>query len=57
MGKTINWIKENKPDRVILVDYPGFNLRLARESKKFPIPLIDFAVPKIQKHIYEYKKL
>ncbi len=33
MGKTINWIKKNKPERVILVDYPGFNLRLARESK------------------------
>ncbi len=28
-------IKENPPDVVILVDYPGFNLRLAEEIRKF----------------------
>ena len=47
MGKTINWIKENKPDRVILVDYPGFNLRLARESKKLGIPVTYFILPQV----------
>ena len=47
MGKTINWIKENKPDRVILVDYPGFNLRLARESKKLGVPVTYFILPQV----------
>tara|TARA_B110000014_G_scaffold24095_1_gene15287 strand:- start:5418 stop:6542 length:1125 start_codon:yes stop_codon:yes gene_type:complete len=45
MGKTINWIKENKPERIILVDYPGFNLRLARESRKLGIPVTYFILP------------
>ena len=30
-------IKESKPDAVILIDYPGFNLRLAKEIKKLKI--------------------
>ena len=28
--KTLNEIQESKPDAVVLIDYPGFNLRLAR---------------------------
>ena len=32
MGSTVNWLRENNPDRLILIDYPGFNLRLAREA-------------------------
>jgi lipid-A-disaccharide synthase len=28
--QTLNEIQESKPDAVILIDYPGFNLRLAR---------------------------
>lgn len=30
-------IKESKPDAVILIDYPGFNLRLAKAIKKLKI--------------------
>ncbi|MEM0967128.1 MAG: lipid-A-disaccharide synthase [Verrucomicrobiota bacterium] len=33
-AETINWIETHKPNVVCLVDYPGFNLRLARELKK-----------------------
>lgn len=29
------YIKQNNPDVVILVDYPGFNIRLAEEIRKF----------------------
>jgi lipid-A-disaccharide synthase len=47
MGKTINWIKENKPERIILVDYPGFNLRLAKESKRLGIPVTYFILPQV----------
>src|SRR5436190_24007831 len=28
--QTLNEIQESKPDAVVLIDYPGFNLRLAR---------------------------
>ena len=32
--ETIKEILENKPDAVVLIDYPGFNLRLARALRK-----------------------
>ncbi|MBU1862347.1 MAG: lipid-A-disaccharide synthase [Candidatus Omnitrophica bacterium] len=40
-------IKETRPDVVILVDYPGFNLRLAKEIKKLNIPVIYYISPQI----------
>lgn len=39
--------KEEKPDAAILVDYPGFNLRLAKELKKMGIPVIYFISPQV----------
>lgn len=36
-----------KPDLAILVDYPGFNLRLAEELKKRNIPIIYYISPQI----------
>ena len=35
MNKTIRQIKEINPDKIILVDYPGFNLRLSKKNKTF----------------------
>jgi lipid-A-disaccharide synthase len=32
--ETLNEIAESKPDAVVLIDYPGFNLRLARVLRK-----------------------
>lgn len=32
--QTLNEIQESKPDAVVLIDYPGFNLRLARSLRK-----------------------
>src|SRR5437762_10474680 len=32
--ETLDEIRESKPDAVILIDYPGFNLRLARALRK-----------------------
>jgi lipid-A-disaccharide synthase len=34
--ETIKEILESKPDAVVLIDYPGFNLRLARALRKQP---------------------
>ena len=32
--QTLTEIQENKPDAIVLIDYPGFNLRLARALRK-----------------------
>ena len=32
--QTLNEIHESKPDAVVLIDYPGFNLRLARALRR-----------------------
>jgi len=39
--------EEEKPDLAILVDYPGFNLRLAKELKERNIPVIYYISPQI----------
>jgi lipid-A-disaccharide synthase len=36
-SNTIEWIRKHKPKSVLLIDYPGFNLRLAKELKKIGI--------------------
>jgi lipid-A-disaccharide synthase len=40
-------IIENKPDVVILIDYPGFNLRIARFAKTMGINVFYYISPKI----------
>jgi lipid-A-disaccharide synthase len=40
-------IKEIKPDAVILIDYPGFNLKVARAVKKMGIPVIYYISPQL----------
>jgi lipid-A-disaccharide synthase len=32
--QTLNEIQQSKPDAIVLIDYPGFNLRLARALRK-----------------------
>ncbi|TYT73699.1 lipid-A-disaccharide synthase [Desulfobotulus mexicanus] len=36
-----------RPDLLILIDYPGFNLRLAQEAKKNHIPVLYYISPKV----------
>ncbi|MGM0529803.1 MAG: lipid-A-disaccharide synthase [Bacteroidota bacterium] len=40
-------ILNHKPDVLILIDYPGFNLRMARFAKKHNIPVYYYISPKI----------
>ncbi len=42
-----NQFKSNRPDLLILIDYPGFNLELARRAKKYNIPILYYISPKI----------
>lgn len=37
--------KDRKPDAVILVDYPGFHLHLAREAHRMGIPVLYYIAP------------
>ena len=39
MDKTLSSIKNIKPDKIILIDYPGFNLRLAKKIKKLKMDI------------------
>ena len=40
-------LKEERPDALILIDYPGFNLKLALYAKQLGIPVIFFNSPQI----------
>ena len=43
----VNKLLRDKPDLLILVDYPGFNLRLAKVAKKLGVRVLYFISPKI----------
>ncbi|HWM24078.1 MAG TPA: lipid-A-disaccharide synthase [Chthoniobacterales bacterium] len=47
--RALNEIASSKPDAVVLIDYPGFNLRLARTlRKKFPaLKIIYYISPQV----------
>ena len=40
-------IKDVHPDAIILIDYPGFNLRIAEYAKKLNIPVFWFIAPQV----------
>jgi len=40
-------LSEQHPDLVILVDYPGFNIRFAKEAKKRNIPVVYYISPQV----------
>jgi lipid-A-disaccharide synthase len=40
-------VEKRKPDAALLVDYPGFNLRLARELKKRGVKVLYYVCPQV----------
>lgn len=40
-------LSREKPDLLILVDYPGFNLKLAKKAHKLGIPVLYYISPKV----------
>ena len=44
---TLKKIAEIKPDRIILIDYPGFNLRMAKKCARLSIPITYFILPQL----------
>ncbi|MFH1046390.1 MAG: lipid-A-disaccharide synthase [Candidatus Omnitrophota bacterium] len=45
--RLLAYIEETQPDAVILIDYPGFNLKLAQELKKRKFRVIYYISPQI----------
>jgi len=45
MNETIAAITKIRPDHIILIDYPGFNLRLAKKIAHLKIPVSYFILP------------
>ncbi len=48
-AEALNNIAQQKPDAVVLIDYPGFNLRLAKalRSRKYPGKIIFYISPQV----------
>ncbi|MCK5579666.1 MAG: lipid-A-disaccharide synthase, partial [Candidatus Omnitrophica bacterium] len=44
---TLKKVRDTNSDAVILVDYPGFNLRLARKLKKMNVKVIYYISPQV----------
>jgi len=44
---TLEHARRDRPDLAVLVDYPGFNLRLARELKRLGIRIVYYVSPQI----------
>ena len=40
-------LRQSRPDALILVDYPSFNLKLAKEAKRLGIPVFYYISPKV----------
>lgn len=47
MKSTFEKIRKLKPQRIILIDYPGFNLRLAKKCRSLGIPITYFILPQL----------
>jgi len=42
-----DWMRENKPEAVILVDFPGFNLQIACKAAHLGIPVVYYILPQV----------
>ena len=60
LDNTVKRIISSKPDKIILIDYPGFNLRLVDKIKHLGIPITYFILPQTwawkENRIYFMKK-
>lgn len=47
MDRVRTRMREQRPDLIIPVDYPGFNLRLARHARRTGIPVLYYIAPQV----------
>lgn len=41
------WLRQERPDAVVLIDYPGFNWHIARAAKELEIPVFYYGLPQL----------
>jgi lipid-A-disaccharide synthase len=46
-NQLVKELENDRPDLLVLVDYPGFNLKLAKVAKKLHIPVLYYISPKV----------
>ncbi|MBI5116387.1 lipid-A-disaccharide synthase [Candidatus Poribacteria bacterium] len=46
-SETVEYLKQTRPDALVLVDYPGFNLRLAAAAKKLGVTVAYYISPQV----------
>ena len=44
-NKLVDYMKKEKPDILVLIDYPDFNWRLAKRARKLGIPVFSYIPP------------
>jgi len=47
MNELTEWIETNRPETILLIDYPGFNLKLAARAKKLGCRVVYYISPQI----------
>ena len=47
MRRMVALAREERPDVVVMIDYPGFNIRLAQRLKKIGIPVVFYVSPQV----------
>lgn len=45
--ETVSRLGSVRPDCLVLIDYPGFNLRLARQARRLGIPVVYYVSPQV----------
>jgi len=59
--EVLNLIEMRKPSLAILIDYPGFNLRLAKKLKSLNVPILYYVSPQVwawgKKRVAKIKEL
>lgn len=46
-GRTTAWLRKERPDLLILIDYPEFNLQVASRAKRLGIPIFYYISPQV----------
>jgi lipid-A-disaccharide synthase len=47
LGEIVRAMEDRRPAAVICIDYPGFNLRIARAAKRMRIPVVYYISPQV----------
>ncbi len=45
--RTVQELRERRPRTLVLIDYPGFNLRLARQARRLGLKVLYYVVPQV----------